>query len=59
MAGLGISAFADYVIPDGLVRLQQGMPELGFLDFVIDRPAAASHAVLALESTLRAAAVDL
>jgi DNA-binding transcriptional LysR family regulator len=58
-AGLGISAFADYVVPEGLVRLVQGMPELGSLEFVIDRPAAASHAVLALENTLRAAAQEL
>ncbi|MNQ29833.1 HTH-type transcriptional regulator CynR [compost metagenome] len=58
IAGLGISAFADYVVPDGLVRLDAGLPDLGELDFVIDRPSVVSEAVLALEATLRAAALE-
>jgi DNA-binding transcriptional LysR family regulator len=32
-AGLGVSAFAGYVIPEGLVRLDQGLPALGALDY--------------------------
>jgi DNA-binding transcriptional LysR family regulator len=59
MAGLGISAFADYVVPQGLVRLEHDMPDLGHLEFVIDKPAHASPAVCALESTLRIAALDI
>jgi len=58
IAGLGISAFADYVVPDGLVRLDAGLPDLGELDFVIDRASVVSEAVLALEVTLRAAALE-
>jgi len=52
IAGLGISAFADYVIPEGLVRLDEGLPELGDLEYVIDRPATVSKAALALEAVL-------
>lgn len=59
MAGLGISAFADYVIPEGLVKLEHGMPLLGELEFVIDRATAATQVVVALESTIKAAAIEL
>ena len=59
MAGLGISAFADYVVPQGLVRLERDMPDLGHLEFVIDRSAHAPAAVCALENTLRVAALDM
>ncbi len=55
-AGLGVSAFAGYVLPDGLVPLDQGLPILGALDYVIDRPASVSPAVLALELMLHDAA---
>jgi DNA-binding transcriptional LysR family regulator len=58
-AGLGISAFAGYVIPAGLIRLEAGLPELGELEYVIDRPSAASRSTLALEATLAAAATLL
>lgn len=59
MAGLGISAFAGYVIPDGLVRLDLGLPELGSLDYVIDRQPSVSQAALALERVLTDAAGEL
>lgn len=55
-AGLGVSAFTGYVIPEGLVRLEADLPELGELSYVIDRPAAASQAVLELEAVLASAA---
>ncbi len=58
-AGLGISAFAGYVIPDGLVRLDLGLPELGSLDYVIDRQPSVSQAALALEMVLTDAAGEL
>ena len=58
-AGLGVSAFAGYVIPAGLARLEAGLPELGELEYVIDRPAAASRSTLALEATLITAAAEL
>jgi DNA-binding transcriptional LysR family regulator len=59
MAGLGISAFAGYVIPEGLVRLDRGLPELGSLDYVIDRQPSVSQAALALEMVLTDAASEL
>jgi DNA-binding transcriptional LysR family regulator len=59
MAGLGISAFGGYVIPQGLVRLEEGLPDLGSLDYVIDRPVAISPAATALEATLTAVAMEL
>jgi hypothetical protein len=59
MAGLGISAFAGYVIPEGLVRLDQGLPELGVLEYVIDRQPSVSQAALALEMVLTDAANEL
>lgn len=58
-AGLGISAFTGYVIPSGLARLDAGLPELGELEYFIDRPAGASRSTLALEATLVAAATKL
>jgi DNA-binding transcriptional LysR family regulator len=59
MSGLGISAFAGYVIPEGLARLDEGLPALGELDYVIDRPQGASRAVLALETVLASVAQEL
>ena len=58
-AGLGVSAFAGYVIPAGLARLDADLPELGSLEYVISRSATASRSTLALEATLVAAAGDL
>jgi DNA-binding transcriptional LysR family regulator len=58
MAGLGISAFASYVIPEGLLRLEADLPELGVLDYVIDRKPSVSQATLALEGVLRDAAKE-
>lgn len=58
-AGLGVSAFAGYVIPEGLVKFDADLPSLGELDYVIDRPASASRSTLALEATLVAAAAEL
>lgn len=59
MAGLGIGAFTGYAIPEGLVRIQDGLPELGMLDYVIDRQRTISPAAEALESLLVDAARDL
>jgi len=59
MAGLGVSAFGGYVIPQGLVRLEEGLPELGTMDYVIDRPLSVSAAATALEATLTAVAMEL
>ena len=58
IAGLGISAFAGYAMPEGLVRLEDGLPELGDLEYVIDRPATVSKAALALEAVLSASAKE-
>lgn len=59
MAGLGIGAFTGYAIPDGLVRLDEGLPELGVLEYVIDRQRSTSPVVDALEHVLIDAAKDL
>lgn len=59
MAGLGVGAFTGYAIPEGLVRLDDGLPELGVLEYVIDRQRAASPAIDALEHVLIDAAKDL
>jgi DNA-binding transcriptional LysR family regulator len=58
-AGLGVSAFAGYLVPDGLTRIDTGLPALGNLEYVIDRPASVSSAAAALELTLAAAAADI
>jgi DNA-binding transcriptional LysR family regulator len=58
-AGLGVGAFAGFVIPGGLVRLDQGLPDLGVLEYAVDRPQSVSEATLALEATLTAAAQGL
>jgi len=59
IAGLGISAFTGFVIPDGLIRLDEGLPELGMLEYVIDRQSAVSKAAEALELMLIDAAKEL
>ncbi len=56
VAGLGVSAFARYAMPGTLIRLDTGLPDLGKLEYVIDRPNEVSPAVIALESVLMAAA---
>jgi DNA-binding transcriptional LysR family regulator len=48
-AGLGISAFRGDVIPDGLIRLTGDLPDLGVLEYVIDRQPSVSQAAAALE----------
>jgi DNA-binding transcriptional LysR family regulator len=58
MAGLGIGAFTGYAIPEGLVRIQDGLPELGMLDYVIDRQRSMSPAAEALELVLVDAAKE-
>jgi DNA-binding transcriptional LysR family regulator len=58
-AGLGVCAFAGYVIPQGLAKFDGDLPSLGELEYVIDRPASASRSTLALEATLVAAAGEL
>ena len=40
------------------MRLDAGLRALGELDFVIDRASVVSEAVLALDATLRAAALE-
>jgi DNA-binding transcriptional LysR family regulator len=59
MAGLGVSAFARYVMPEGLVRVRGTLPELGALEFVLDTPKVISKSVAALKATLAAAAREL
>ncbi|WNL44216.1 LysR family transcriptional regulator [Dyella sp. BiH032] len=51
MAGLGVSAFTGYAMPDGLTRLED-LPDLGSLDYVIDRHPSLSKAAEALEQVL-------
>jgi DNA-binding transcriptional LysR family regulator len=58
-AGLGISAFTGYAIPEGLVRLTGDLPDLGVLEYVIDRPSSVSQATEALELVLAEAARQL
>lgn len=48
-AGLGISAFAGHVIPEGLIPLTANLPDLGVLEYVIDRQPSVSDAAAALE----------
>jgi len=59
MAGLGVSAFARYVMPEGLVRVRGTLPELGALEFVLDTPKVVSKSVAALKATLAVAAREL
>jgi len=59
MAGLGVSAFTGYAIPEGIVRLEGDFPDLGVLDYVIDRQTSISQAAQALERVLADAAKDL
>jgi DNA-binding transcriptional LysR family regulator len=59
MAGLGVGAFTGYAIPDGLVRLDDGLPDLGVLEYVIDRQGVSSPVIDALEHVLTDAAKDL
>jgi DNA-binding transcriptional LysR family regulator len=59
IAGLGISAFAGHVIGEGLLRLEADLPELGELDYVIDRKPSVSPVTLALEDVLRDAVREL
>lgn len=58
-AGLGICAFAGYLIPEGLVRLDNVLPDLGVLEYVIDRQPQISRAASALELILADAAKNL
>lgn len=59
MAGLGVGAFTGYAIPEGLVRLDEGLPDLGVLEYVIDRQRSTSPAIEALEHVLADAAKEL
>jgi DNA-binding transcriptional LysR family regulator len=59
MAGLGVSAFARYVMPEGLVHVRGTLPELGALEFVLDTPKVVSKSVAALKATLAVAAREL
>lgn len=59
MAGLGVSAFTGYAMPEGLIRLYDDLPDLGSLDYVIDRQPALSQAGEALEHVLAEAAIAL
>jgi len=55
-SGLGISAFTDYAMPEGLSRLGGNLPDLGVLEYVIDRKPSLSKAAEALERELVEAA---
>jgi DNA-binding transcriptional LysR family regulator len=59
MAGLGVSAFARYVMPEGLIRVRGTLPELGALEFVLDTPKVISKSVAALKATLAVAAREI
>jgi DNA-binding transcriptional LysR family regulator len=59
MAGLGMSAFARYVVPDGLTRVSRGLPKLGALEFVLDTPKVVSKSAASLEAILAEAAREL
>ncbi len=59
MAGLGMSAFARYVVPDGLTRVSRGLPKLGALEFVLDTPKVVSKSAASLEVILAEAAREL
>jgi DNA-binding transcriptional LysR family regulator len=59
MAGLGVSAFAGYVKPEGLTRITGLLPKLGTLEFVLDTPKVISKSVAMLEATLAVAAREL
>lgn len=52
VAGLGVGAFTGYAMPEGLVRIEHGLPDLGVLEYVIDRQASLSPAAEALEHLL-------
>ncbi|SEW15406.1 DNA-binding transcriptional regulator, LysR family [Luteibacter sp. 329MFSha] len=52
MAGLGISAFTGYAMPEGLARVEEDLPDLGVMEYVIDRQASLSDAAEALERVL-------
>lgn len=52
MAGLGVGAFTGYAIPEGLVRIEEGLPDLGVMEYVIDRQRSTSPATQALEHVL-------
>jgi DNA-binding transcriptional LysR family regulator len=58
-AGLGISAFTGYAIAEGLVRLDEDLPDLGVMEYVIDRQTSISQAAEALERVIVAAAKEL
>lgn len=58
-AGLGVSAFTGYAIPEGLVRLDGDLPDLGVMDYVIDRQSSISPAAEALERVIVDAAKEL
>lgn len=59
IAGLGVSAFTGYAMPEGIVPLDGDLPDLGVLDYVIDRQTSISQAAQALERVLADAAKEL
>lgn len=59
IAGLGVSAFTDYAMPEGMIRLGEDLPDLGTLEYVIDRKPSLSKAAEALEHELVEAAKTL
>jgi hypothetical protein len=46
--GLGVSAFARYVMPDGLTRITGPLPKLGTLEFALDTPKVISKSMAML-----------
>ncbi|SEM37298.1 DNA-binding transcriptional regulator, LysR family [Luteibacter sp. UNCMF331Sha3.1] len=59
MAGLGVGAFTGYAIPEGMARLDEDLPDLGVMEYVIDRQPALTDAAEALERVLVDAAREL
>ena len=56
LAGLGVGAFTSYAMPEGLIPLGEDLPDLGTLEYVIDRKPALPKAAEALEQVLAEAA---
>jgi DNA-binding transcriptional LysR family regulator len=59
LGGLGVGAFAGYVMPDDMSPATGKLPDLGALEFVLEMPKVVSNSVAALEATLTVAARNL
>lgn len=58
LAGVGVGAFGEYVMPEGTQQIDSGLPELGDLEYVVCR-GVSSDSVEALVFTLTSAATAL